>query len=294
MGMGQSLYQNSESVRELYSRAAEILGWDVAQLSFEGPESTLTETRICQPALYVHGFGVYHYLVRERNLEPDKASSAFGLSLGELTALAVAGVFDFETGLRIVAERGRLMQEACEQTAGGMAALIGGTRESAESLAEICDLDIANYNCPGQIVLSGNREHIRKAVDSATDSGFKMARELNVAGAYHSRLMAPAAEQFQEFLEGIEFLSPRIAVYTNTTGGRIEDPEAIRNALIRQITGSVYFEDNLVRAQADSGCSTFYECGPGSILGGFIRRIHRDWKVVSLSEYADLQNVEWS
>lgn len=287
VGMGRSLYDHGGRARARYDDAADILGWDVREISFRGPEAALTETRHCQPALFVHGLAVVSVL-EDRGVLAGPAASAFGLSLGELTAYCHAGVFDFETGLKLVAERGARMQEACEATEGGMAALIGGSREDASRLAEACDLDVANFNCPGQIVISGARPAIADAVGKAREFGFKMAKELNVAGAYHSRLMAPARERFAAALAPLDFRPPKIPVYTNTTGRRVEDPAAIKEALARQVTGSVYFEDNVRHAASESGCTSFLECGPGAVLAGFARRIDRSWKVVSVAGMDDI------
>lgn len=291
VGMGRSLHESSATARQRYTEASDTLGWDVAKASFEGPEELLTETRTCQPALYVHGYLLFELLREKAGWGDDRIASVFGLSLGELTALAAAGVYSFADGLRIVAARGRLMQEACAAHPGGMAALIGGSREEAEALAHDFDLDVANFNCPGQIVISGLKGSIKEAVAAAPDRGFRMARALNVAGAYHSRLMAPAAQAFEAVLRDFSFAPPRFAVYTNTTGGLISEPEEIKRALVRQVTGSVYFEDNLRRAAADQNCTSFVECGPGAVFGGFVRRIDKSWAVKSVSEYEDLETA---
>ncbi len=290
VGMGQSLHEGAARVRDRYAEATGILGWDVADISFNGPESTLMETRICQPALYLQGFCTAEWLLSEGGLAREDLCSAFGLSLGELTALAIADVFDFSTGLQLVAERGRLMQIACEENRGGMAALIGGDRKAAEILSRDFDVDIANFNCPGQIVLSGDVEAIGKAAAAAPEAGFRMAKVLNVAGAYHSRLMEPAAREFAEVLDNISFNRPRLPIYTNTTGRAIEKPEDIRTALVNQVTGSVFFEDNLRYAVSDAGSTEFIECGPGAILGGFIKRIDRSWTTHSLADFEALQS----
>lgn len=292
LGMGKSLFKKSPRARQRYEEADATLGFPLSQISFEGPESTLTETRFCQPALYLQGFCLAEWLLDQGKLSRESIASAFGLSLGELTALAIAGVFDFTTGLQVVAERGRLMQEACEATDGSMAALIGGSRESAAELALRFVLDVANFNCPGQIVISGSQAGIQSAVEAAPAAGFKMAKELNVAGAYHSRLMHSAAEKFASFLQDIDFRPPEIPVYTNTTGERITEPEAIREALVKQITGSVYFEDNLKNAVQATQVTRFLECGPGGVLAGFIRRIDRNWEVIGVSEFEDLLSVD--
>ncbi|MGK0464280.1 MAG: [acyl-carrier-protein] S-malonyltransferase, partial [Lentimonas sp.] len=165
VGMGRTLCENSETARMLYEEANEILDWDLKTLCFDGPNEALTETKVCQPALYVQGFALYKLLLEAGKL--DDLQAACGLSLGELTALAVAGVYDFETGLKLVAERGRLMQLACESTEGGMAAVIGGSFEEVKTFCDEFDVEIANLNCPGQIVVSGEKEKVLKAVEGA-------------------------------------------------------------------------------------------------------------------------------
>ena len=285
VGMGQSLCENSDTAKALYETANEILGWDLKTLCFEGPNEALTETRVCQPALYVQGFALYKLLLEAGELTDLKA--ACGLSLGELTALAVAGVFDFETGLKLVAERGRLMQAACESTKGGMAAVIGGTFEDVQVFCDEYDIEIANLNCPGQIVVSGEQDKVSAAVQGAKDR-FKLCKPLNVAGAYHSRLMNSAKDAFAEFIQPIEFKTPGIVVYTNVTGEQIDEPKAIKEALANQIVSSVRFEDCLRNMAAENSIETFYECGPGKVLAGFGKRIDKSLSIVPISEFSDL------
>lgn len=286
VGMGHSLYKSSAIARELYDHANEVLGFDLKEASFYGPEETLTETRVCQPALFLQGYATVEILKHLGKV--DAPSSCLGLSLGELTALSVAGVFDFATGLKLVEARGRLMQEACDKTAGGMVVLIGGNREGAFELAKEADLDVANLNCPGQIVLSGEKANIPHVLENAKGKGFKMAKELNVAGAYHSRLMKSAAEAYEAVLAPIEFKAPECPVYTNTTGKQISDPADIKAALVKQITDSVYFEDCMRSAVADTGSAQFFECGPGGVLAGLAKRTDRQIEVRSLGEYVDI------
>ena len=286
VGMGHSLYKSSAIARELYDHATEVLGFDLKEASFYGPVETLTETRVCQPALFLQGYATVEILKHLGKLEQPTCS--FGLSLGELTALSVAEVFDFATGLKLVEARGRLMQEACDKTAGGMVVLIGGDRDGAFALAEEADLDVANLNCPGQIVLSGEKANIPHVLKNAKSKGFKMAKELNVAGAYHSRLMQSAADAYAEVLEPIEFKAPICPVYTNVTGAQISDPEEIKKALVNQITGSVYFEDCMRNVLKESGTAQFLECGPGGVLAGLAKRTDRSMEVRSLGEYVDI------
>lgn len=285
VGMGKSLYEQLGNVRKYWERADEVLGFSLKEVVFNGPEERLTDTNFCQPALYVHGYSIFKALEDEGKLGDLKA--ALGLSLGELTALAAAGVFDFETGLRIVAERGRLMQEACKATDGAMASLIGGSFELVKALCEECDVDMANVNCPGQIVISGERGKIELACNRAKEREFSRVIPLKVAGAYHSRLMEGAAKGFKAFLSPIEFKVPRVTVFTNTTGKEVSEPQAIKEALVRQVVSSVLWEDCMEGA-AKLGIDEYFECGPGRVLAGLARRINKDWVVKSVSEYADL------
>ena len=285
VGMGKSLCEHSPAALRVFDEASAVLGFDLKAICFDGPEAELTETRICQPALYVHGMAVVAALNEAGKLPEIRA--AFGLSLGELTALAVAGVYDFATGLRIVAERGRLMQLACDATEGGMASLIGGSVEAAIELSKMFDIDVGNLNCPGQTVISGSLKGVNSAVEKAKSAGFKMAVPLKVAGAYHSRLMRSASEAFAEFIDKIPFNSPKLTVLTNTTGQAVSDPEAIRGALVRQIVATVRWED-CMRTGMGLGIDTFYECGPGGILAGLAKRIDRNISVRSLADFEDL------
>jgi [acyl-carrier-protein] S-malonyltransferase len=282
--MGKSLAESSPAAKALYGEAAGVLGWDLAQVSFEGPEAELTQTRVCQPALFVHGLALVAAL-REKGKLPS-IDFALGLSLGEVTAYAAAGVFDFPTGLRIVAERGRLMQQACEQSAGGMAAVIGETRAAVAALCSDFGIEAANFNAPGQIIISGEQAKVAAAVASAKDRGKKVI-PLNVAGAYHSRLMAPAREAFESFLGGIAFSEPRFRVFTNTTGGEVRDPAEIKRALVKQVVSPVLWED-CMRSASAAGAGEFWELGPGATLAGLARRTDKTWKVRSFSEFADL------
>lgn len=285
VGMGKTLYDNEPEVRNYWDAANRVLGFDLKQLVFEGPEEMLTQTKICQPALYVHGWSVYQLLKKMGKL--NDLTVAMGLSLGELTAHAAAGTYDFESGLKIVAKRGALMQEACEKTQGSMVSIIGGDLEAIKKLCKECDVDMANLNCPGQVVISGQKENIQKAIEVGQTMGFKRMIPLNVAGAYHSRLMKSAAEAFEVFLKDFEFKTPKLTVLTNVTGQAVKEPEAIKRSLVEQITSSVLWED-CVRNAAALGVKEFYECGPSNVLKGLIRRIDPNYKVQSVSEYQDL------
>jgi len=242
---------------------------------------------VCQPALFVHGMALHAILKEQGKL--DGVKFAFGLSLGEITALTAAGVFDFATGLKVVAERGRLMQLACEQTTGGMAAILGEERATIYDLCASFDIEAANFNAPGQIIVSGDKAKVDAAVAAAKDRGIKKVIPLNVAGAYHSRLMEPARAAFATFLAGIEFRSPAdgITVFTNTTGQAVNEPAAIREALVKQVVSSVLWED-CMRSAVAAGATDFLELGPGGVLAGLAKRTDKAWVVKSLAEFADL------
>jgi [acyl-carrier-protein] S-malonyltransferase len=290
VGMGRSLRDQSAAARALYEQANDILCWDLAKVSFDGPEAELTQTKVCQPALFVHGLALLAALREAGKLPAGEPKFALGLSLGEVTAYCAAGVFDFATGLKIVAERGRLMQQACEQTEGGMAAIIGEERARVAQLCSEFGIEAANFNAPGQIIVSGEKTKVGAAVAAAKDRGIKKVMPLNVAGAYHSRLMEPARVAFAAFLEGIPFAAPKFTVFTNTTGHAIADPAAIKAALVNQVVSSVLWED-CMRSAAAAGATEFWELGPGGVLAGLARRTEKTWAVKSFAESADLATV---
>jgi [acyl-carrier-protein] S-malonyltransferase len=285
VGMGKSLYENSATARSVYDEANRVLGWDLAKICFEGPEAELTQTRVCQPALFVHGLAVHAILKKQGKL--DDVKFALGLSLGEVTALTAAGVFDFATGLAVVAERGRLMQLACEQSTGSMAAILGEERATIYDLCAAFDIEAANFNAPGQIIVSGEKSKIEAAVAAAKDRGIKKIIPLNVAGAYHSRLMEPARAAFHAYLEGVAFNAPALTVFTNTTGQAVSTPAAIREALVKQVVSSVLWED-CMRAAVAAGATSFFELGPGGVLAGLAKRTDKAWTVKGLAEFSDL------
>ena len=282
--MGKSLYAGSASARSLYEEANRVLGWNLTRICFEGPDTELTQTRICQPALFVHGLAL-HAILKEQGKLVD-VGFALGLSLGEITALTAAGVFDFGSGLRVVAERGRLMHIACEQSSGTMASIIGEERAKVDELCREFDVEMANLKCPGQIVISGDKARIGAAVAAAKDRGMRKVIPLNVAGAYHSRLMEPARAAFAAFLTGVTFNRPTLTVFTNTTGQAVAEPDAIRAALVKQVVSPVLWED-CMRSSAAAGVTEFWELGPGGVLAGLARRTNRDWSVRSFAEWTD-------
>jgi [acyl-carrier-protein] S-malonyltransferase len=235
--------------------------------------------------LFVHGLAVLAAL-KERGKLPE-VKFALGLSLGEVTALTAAGVFDFATGLKVVARRGELMQLACERSVGGMAAIIGEERAKIAELCREFDIEAANFNAPGQIIVSGEKAKVDALVAAAKDKGLKRVMPLNVAGAYHSRLMEPARAEFAQFLETVTFNRPAFTVFTNTTGQAVSEPAQIRAALVKQVVSSVLWED-CMRSAVAAGVTEFWECGPGGVLAGLARRTDKAWGVKSFSELSEL------
>ncbi len=255
---------------------------------FTGPEDKLTSTSYCQPALYLHGL-IALALLKERlpNLNP---AAAAGLSLGEFTAHAAAGSFSFEDGLKLVAQRGKFMEEACEQTQGAMAALIGGKLEDIESLAENAGVNIANLNAPGQIVISGESEKIDDAIAKAKDFGIRRAIKLKVAGAYHSSLMASAQEQLATELTQTIITAPSIPVIANYTARPAASEGEIRSTLTSQVTGSVRWVES-IQHLISMGHHSFIELGPGKVLAGLVAKIAPDATVLSIDDIPSLEDA---
>lgn len=286
VGMGADLYEKSPAAQSLYQQADTQLSWPLSEYSFRGPEATLTETRVCQPALFVHGLAVLAAFqdITSRILRFEATA---GLSLGEYTAHVAAGTFSFETGLSLVAERGRLMQEACNTTSGTMITLLGATPEQAREIAVQCNVDVANLNCPGQIVLSGGKKEMEGVAAAAKEKGVRKVIPLNVAGAYHSRLMAAAATGLAPHLANADLHAPRVPVVANFTATVTDGADQILRALEDQVCGSVRWEES-VRRLISMGFTEFVECGPGGIIAGMLRRIDPAVTCLSLESYDDI------
>jgi [acyl-carrier-protein] S-malonyltransferase len=285
IGMGADLMDAHPLARRRIAEANEILGYDLSQIMFEGPMDELTRTSRCQPALFVHGIICWE-LLQERlpNLRPVTCA---GLSLGEFTAHAAAGTFDFATGLRLVAKRGSLMEEATNATAGTMAAMVGGDEDAVRELAAECGVDVANFNAPGQIVLSGSREGIARALEIYPEKGIRVAKELTVAGAYHSRLMQSAQDALLSELASAEILPPPVPVICNVDARSVTSPDEIRDTLARQVTGSVRWSESMQYLLAQ-GHRTYLELGPSGVLAGLMRRIDRAATVVRVEDLSTL------
>lgn len=285
VGMGKDLAETFPEAAEQFQKADEILGFSLTGAMWDGPQEELTRTSRCQPALYVHGL-VCLELLKQRVPDLEIAGAA-GLSLGEFTAHAAAGTFDFETGLRLVAKRGQFMEEATDATEGSMAAMIGGEEDAVRKVAEECDVDVANFNAPGQIVISGKKEGITQALEIAKENGIRIAKELDVAGAYHSRLMQSAQDKLSTELAEVEIATPTVPVLCNFEAKAVSDAAEIRRTLEAQVTGSVRWAESMAAFIAD-GETTFLELGPGGVLAGLMKRIDRSATVISVENVDSL------
>ena len=284
--MGQDLAAEFPEAADLFRRADEVLGRKLSEIAWNGPLEELTRTSNCQPALYVHGLACLTVLREVAGQLP--VAAAAGLSLGEWTAHAAAGTFSFEDGLRLVEQRGRFMEAACEATSGAMAAMIGGDESAVRALAADTDVDVANLNAPGQIVISGERAKVDLAVSLAKEHGIRRATLLNVAGAYHSRLMESAYLQVGEALLNVILQKPGFPVMSNVTGESADSADEIRRTLQDQVTGTVRWTDCMERMLA-MGCDLFLELGPGGVLAGLLQRTRKGTEVVSVSDAATLR-----
>jgi len=287
VGMGKDLAAAYPVAADLFAKADSILGYSLSQTAFEGPAEELTRTSICQPALYVHGLSALAVL--KEKVPSLCFAAAAGLSLGEFTAHAAAGTFDFETGLRLVDQRSRFMQEACEATEGGMAAIIGADEQGVRNLAAAADVDVANFNSPGQIVISGEKSKIALAVGMAKEYGARKAVELTVAGAFHSRLMEPAYQRLSAVLAETPIVMPRVPVVGNVDARPAESPDAIRKSLADQVTGSVCWTASIEYMIDHLGITRFLELGPGGVIAGLVGRIRKGTEVISVSDVASLE-----
>ena len=271
-GMGKELYDNNETAKELFEKANEILGFRITDIMFNGTDEELRQTKVTQPAVFLHS--VITVLCMGDAFCPDMVA---GHSLGEFSAMVASGALRFEDGLKLVYARAMAMQKACEMQPSTMAAVIGLSDEAIENICkEITDggevVVAANYNCPGQVVISGSVEGIKLACEKLIEAGAKRALPLNVGGAFHSPLMDPAREELAAAIEATEFHTPQCPVYQNVDALPHTDPEEIKANLIAQLTSSVRWTQS-VRNMLTDGADSFIECGPGNVLTGLIRKI---------------------
>jgi [acyl-carrier-protein] S-malonyltransferase len=279
VGMGAALAASLSAARELFDRAADILGYDLLQLCTNGPEAKLNSTIHSQPALYVCSLAALEQLKKQSPQTVDACAVTAGLSLGEYTALTFAEAISFDDGLRVVAERGRAMQDASDASPSGMVSILGLERDQVD---ELCDkardgdvLQIANLLCRGNIVVSGGLDACGRVGQLAESAGAMKVIPLAVAGAFHTPLMRPAVERLAAALDDVEIRKPRIPVLSNVDAAPHDDPSAIRDLLVRQVVSPVLWEDAMHHLLADYGVEKCYEIGPGRVLSGLLKRIER-------------------
>lgn len=272
VGMGKDLYDNNAEAKELFEKANDILGFRITDLMFNGTEDDLKQTKVTQPAIFLHSVLLAKSLGDE--FQPDMVA---GHSLGEFSALVAAGALSFEEGLKLVSKRAMAMQKACEARPSTMAAVLALPDEKVEELcAEVDDVVApANYNCPGQVVISGTIEGIDAACEKMLAAGAKRALKLKVGGAFHSPLMQPAQEELAEAIAAAEFKTPRCPIYQNVDGKPHTEPAEIKENLIKQLTAPVRWTYD-VQAMIEDGADEFIELGPGSVLQGLVKKINRE------------------
>ena len=291
VGMGKDLAEKFPSAKAWFERANAALGYDLAGISFNGPEADLTKTENAQPGIFLVSWVAFQLLKEQApNLKFDATA---GLSLGEFTALTAAGALSFEDGLRVVRQRGKFMQEACDVTQGGMAAIIGLDEALTREVCAEAGVVLANLNCPGQLVISGEAGKITKACELAKAKGAKRALPLPVAGAYHSPLMASAQPKLGAELAKVNLVSPIVPVISNVTAQAHGTPAEISAQLVEQVCASVRWEESM-RALLAQGFTRFIELGPGTALSGFMKRIDKSAQMLNVADLASLETTSRS
>jgi [acyl-carrier-protein] S-malonyltransferase len=286
VGMGKDLAEKFPSAKAWFDRANAALGYDLAGICFNGPEAELTKTENAQPGIFLVSWVCFELLKEQVPNLIFEATA--GLSLGEFTALTAAGAMSFEDGLRVVRARGKFMQEACDATRGGMAAIIGLDENLTREVCAEAGVELANLNCPGQLVISGEVEKISKAVELAKAKGARRAIPLPVAGAYHSPLMAGAQPKLKNELAKIKISEPTVPVISNVTAQPHGDATEISVRLVEQVTSSVQWE-NSMRYLLAQGFTRFIELGPGTVLSGFMKRIDKTAQILNVADVASLE-----
>jgi len=282
VGMGKEFYEKFPQAEDIYNQASDILGYDISRICFEGPEEKLVQTRYSQPALFITSFVSLAILQKEMpQIRPDAVG---GLSLGEYTALVCAGAITFQDGLKLVQYRGEFMDEASKLCAGGMLSVIGLSEQEVRAIVGD-KVDIANLNCPGQVVISGDKKEIEKLAPL-----FKKAILLKVNGPFHSRLMEPARVKLEPFIAKAEIKKPGIVFTANVTGSAVEDPEEIKKCLIKQLVSSTYWQGD-IETMLSMGIDTFIEIGPGKVLGGLLKRIRKGIRYFNVGDLSSLRST---
>ncbi|MDR2121774.1 MAG: ACP S-malonyltransferase [Flavobacteriaceae bacterium] len=280
-GMGREVYESRADIKEMMNSANDILGFNIIDIMFNGNEEQLKQTKVTQPAVFIHSIAV------AKTIENARIEMVAGHSLGELSALVGNGVLSFENGLKLVYERALAMQEACRETPSSMAAIIGLADEVVEAVCKEISTENnlvvpANYNCPGQLVISGNTKAVEKACEILKEKGAKRAMLLSVSGAFHSPLMQSAQDRLEEVIKKTKFNTPSVPIYQNYTSKAVTNTEEIKNNLVKQMTSPVNWTQ-IVRNMISDNCLVFTETGPGKVLQGLIKKIDDSVVVSSLS-----------
>lgn len=280
VGMGKDMYENSEFAKELFEKANEVLGFRITDLMFEGTDEDLRQTKVTQPAIFLHSV-----ILTKTNADKFTPDMVAGHSLGEFSALVAAGALDFEDGLRLVSKRAMAMQKACEIAPSTMAAIIGLADEKVEEICASIDGVVvpANYNCPGQLVISGTHEAIDAACAKLSEAGARRALKLPVGGAFHSPLMDPAKEELAAAIEQTTFKTPICPVYQNVSTKGETDPEVIKKNLVAQLTAPVKWTQSVQNMVAD-GMVQLIECGPGAVLQGLVKKIEKTVEATAIEK----------
>jgi len=286
VGMGKDLAETFPAAKAWFDRANTALGYDLTSICFSGPEAELTKTENAQPGIFLVSWVAFELL--KEKVPALKFDATAGLSLGEFTALTAAGAMSFEDGLRVVRQRGKFMQEACDVTKGGMAAVIGLDEAPTREVCAEAGVVLANLNCPGQLVISGEADKIAKACELAKAKGARKAIPLTVAGAYHSPLMASAQPKLQAELGSAKISTPRVPVISNVTAQPHTTPDQISARVVEQVTSSVRWEESM-RYLLAQGYTRFIEFGPGAALSGFMKRINKEAQMLNVADIASLE-----
>lgn len=282
VGMGKDLYDNSSKAKDLFHKANSILKFKITDVMFEGTEEDLKQTKVTQPAIFIHS------VIKAMLLEDFEPNMVAGHSLGEFSALVANKNISFEDGLKLVSKRAMAMQKACEQQPGAMAAVIGAEDEKVESACRMVKDEVvvpANYNCPGQIVISGSEAGVDAAIAILKENGVRRAIKLNVGGAFHSPLMEPARIELAKAIAATKVVDGISPIYQNATGQAVSDPEIIKMNLISQLTSPVLWTQ-IMTNMLDNGVTTVYEVGPGTVLQGLFKKMNRNVELMS----AELQD----
>ena len=285
VGMGRDLYDAGAAAKSIFDQADAVLGWPVSSVCFAGPAEKLTESKYCQPAIYTMSCAALTAF-KERFADIEPVACA-GLSLGEYAALFAGKAFSFADGLKLIARRGELMDTACNETSGGMASVLGGDTDLIKEVCAQCGIEVANFNSPGQIAISGEKDKVAAAVEELKARGLRKVIPLNVAGAFHSSLMAPAGEKLGEVLASTPIELPAIPVYHNFSAATAGTVEELRNNLQAQVAGSVRWEE-CVRGMIAAGGDTMIEFGPGTVLTGLLRRTDPNIKYFNINSIESL------